>query len=932
MRRQETWIYLKFVLLALALVLTVAALQNVFFVGQLHWQFFLMPTAVAILFGLLLGHVATLKRRLEQARSEQEAQITERTWKLSLQNTVLDSISHRRPLQETLTLLIEHFEQKHPDLLCAVLLLDWSRHTLHVGAALSLPPHALQALSVPLTEDSALTTLLAVPHALPEITNTDKCGPLQTLAAEAGMQACWSQPIRSHSRQREGVFLLCSRHTGTLSDEEQDHFDAAVRLALLAIEHKRHDEQIVNVNEQLTALIEAIPDAIFFKDGAGRWLVTNAAAQRLFQLQGCDWKGYTDRELATLRPAFHAAHEACLGSDEQAWQAEELTLSEEEIYSEDNSMHQFEVRKVPLFQPDGRRKALVIIGRDITRQRQSEQELRIAAITFESQEGMLVAAADGTILRVNAAFTTQTGYGTDEVIGHPVGLLKSGRHDAEFYRTMWHTVNEDGYWQGEVWNRRKSGEIYPVWLTITAVTDHDGRVTHFVGTYADITERKEAEERIRNLAFYDPLTSLPNRRLLLDRLHQAQAGSGRSGRHGALLFIDLDNFKIINDTQGHIVGDMLLTEVAQRLGECVREGDTVARLGGDEFVVLLEDLSTELSHSAAQAEAVGEKIFAAINRPYILRGREHHSSPSIGVSLFLGHREDSEELLKRADLAMYQAKSAGRNTIRFFDPAMQATVEQRAALESDLRHALEERQLALHYQIQFNNDGHVRGAEALLRWIHPQRGQVAPSDFVPLAEDTGLILPIGEWVLQTACEQLRQWEQNPAGRDLKLAVNISARQFRQAGFVDQVRATLERSGADPTRLKLELTESLVLDDIDDTIRKMSALKALGCRFSLDDFGTGYSSLAYLRSLPLDELKIDQSFVRDITLDSNDDAIVRAIIAMAHSLGLDTVAEGVETEAQKLFLHQHGCNAFQGYLFGRPVAIEEFDAALPRTST
>jgi diguanylate cyclase (GGDEF)-like protein/PAS domain S-box-containing protein len=930
MRRWEMRVYLKFLLLALALVMLVATLQSLFFVARPDWRFFVMPSIVATLFGLLLGHVAVLKRRLELARAEQEQLVAERAWKLALQNTVLDQISHRRPLTEILTNLIERFEQRHPELLCALLLLDRDGRRIGATVAPSLPPLIPRPLHEADFSAPELQGFLTVSRIVEDMRSTDVPAPLRDFAAGAGMNTCWSQPLWGHDGPPLGLFLLCRRTPDLPSAEEQDHYDIAARLALLAIEHVRADEKIVAVNDQLTALIEAIPDAIFFKDGTGRWLVTNEAAKQLFQLHGCNWQGYTDAELAAARPAFRAAHEACLDDDERAWQAGELMLFEEQV-GEDGSPATFEVRKMPLFQPDGKRKAMVIIGRDISARRQSEQELRIAAITFESQEGMLVADADGIILRVNAAFTAQTGYGADEVIGLKVGLLKSGRHDAEYYRAMWEALNNDGYWQGEIWNRRRDGEIYPVWLTITAVTDSGGRLTHYVGTYSDITERKEAEERIRHLAFYDPLTGLPNRRLLLDRLQQSLAGSNRSGRHGALLFIDLDNFKTLNDTQGHVVGDMLLTEVAQRLQGCVREGDTVARLGGDEFVVLLDDLSNEQSHSAAQAEAVGEKIFAAVNQPYLLRGREHHSTPSIGVSLFLGHRESSEELLKRADLAMYQAKSAGRNTIRFFDPAMQAAVEQRAEMEVDLRHALEQQQFALHYQIQLDSDGHVRGAEALLRWTHPRRGAIGPSEFVPLAEETGLILPIGRWVLETACAQLKQWESHPQSRDLKLAVNISARQFRHPDFTEQVRTVLARSGADPSRLKMELTETLVLDDIDDTVRKMGDLKALGCRFSLDDFGTGYSSLAYLRRLPLDELKIDQSFVRDITIDSNDDAIVRAIIAMAHSLGLDTVAEGVETEVQRHFLHRYGCNAFQGYLFGRPVPRDEFEARLSHTS-
>jgi diguanylate cyclase (GGDEF)-like protein len=482
---------------------------------------------------------------------------------------------------------------------------------------------------------------------------------------------------------------------------------------------------------------------------------------------------------------------------------------------------------------------------------------------------------------------------------------------------MWQTLRRDGYWQGEIWNRRKNGEIYPEWLTITAVKNESGAITHHVAAFSDITQRKAAEEEIKHLAFYDPLTRLPNRRLLLDRLHQALAAGARSRRYGALLFIDLDNFKNLNDTLGHDMGDRLLQQVSLRLEECVREEDTVARLGGDEFVVMLEDLSEQTEEAATQAEAVGEKIIASLNRTYPLGEQAHHSTPSIGVTLFLGREAAIDDLLKRADLAMYRAKAAGRNTLRFFDPEMQAAVTAHSALETDLREALRSDQFVLHYQPQVDDTGRMIGAEALVRWQHPQRGLVAPDEFIPLAEETGLILPLGDWVLRTACTHLAAWSTHLETAGLVLAVNVSARQFRQNDFVAQVLGALAAAGADPQRLELELTESLLLDDVENTIAKMNALKAEGVSFSLDDFGTGYSSLAYLKRLPLNQLKIDRSFVRDITTDSNDAVIARTIVALGQSLGLTVIAEGVETEAQREFLVANNCHAFQGYLFGRP---------------
>ena len=593
---------------------------------------------------------------------------------------------------------------------------------------------------------------------------------------------------------------------------------------------------------------------------------------------------------------------------------------------------------VPLRDPQGRVTALLSVTRNITERKQAEQALRIAATAFESQEGMMVTDANQVILRVNHAFTELTGYSAEEAVGEPASLLKSGRQDQEFYRNMGACLSEAGIWQGEILNRRKNGEIYPAWLVITAVKNSGGAITHYVGAFSDITQRKEAEERIRNLAFYDPLTQLPNRRLLLDRLGQALAGSARNQRHGALMFLDLDHFKTLNDTRGHDVGDLLLVEVARRLQTCVRDGDSVARLGGDEFVIMLEGLDAEETLAAAQAEAVAEKIRAAINQPYTLRrsdgqegkdANEYHCTSSIGISLFLDHEKKLDELLKYADVAMYEAKGAGRDTIRFFDPEMQATLEIRTALESELHLAVAHQELQLHYQVQVDATRRIFAAEVLLRWNHPRRGVISPAEFIGLAEETGLIVPIGQWVLETACAQLKAWADNPDRSALQLAVNISPRQFRQADFVAQVREVLARTGIDPTRLKLELTESLVLDNVEDTIEKMHVLKALGVGFSMDDFGTGYSSLSYLKRLPLEQLKIDQSFVRDIAVDINDTAIVQTIITMGRTLGMNVIAEGVETEEQHDFLQRNGCHAFQGYLFSRPVPLEEFEQLLER---
>src|SRR5450830_216365 len=557
----------------------------------------------------------------------------------------------------------------------------------------------------------------------------------------------------------------------------------------------------------------------------------------------------------------------------------------------------------------------------------SDSELKISAIAFESQEGMMITDSNRIILRVNQAFTDITGYSAEDAVGQNPRMLGSGRQDKRFYANMWTSINNTGTWSGEIWNQRKNGEVYPQQIIITAVKDNSGAVANYVATLTDITASKAASIEIESLAFYDPLTRLPNRRLLQDRLKQALAASARSGQRGALLFLDLDHFKTLNDSLGHDMGDMLLQHVARRLTSCVREGDTVARFGGDEFVVLLEDLSEKAFDAAAQAETIGEKILASLNQPYLLNTRAHYSTGSIGATLFNDHDIVVDELLKQADIAMYQSKMEGRNALRFYDPKMQEAITTRVDLEHELRKAIALNQFQLHYQIQVSSSGHTLGAEALIRWNHPERGMIPPFKFIQLAEETGLILPIGQWVLDTACAQLAVWQHDALTCDLELAVNVSAKQFRQVDFVEQVQTTLQRHNINPTRLKLELTESLLVDNIGHIITAMTVLGNIGVKFALDDFGTGYSSLQYLKTLPLDQLKVDQSFIRDLATDSSDEAIVLTIIAMAHSLDLSVIAEGVETESQRQFLENNGCTLYQGYLFSKPVPIDEFESLL-----
>lgn len=559
---------------------------------------------------------------------------------------------------------------------------------------------------------------------------------------------------------------------------------------------------------------------------------------------------------------------------------------------------------------------------DITERKRYEDGLRVAAAAFETHDGILITDAKANIQRVNRAFEKITGYSQWEVLGRNPRLMSSGRHDAAFYKEMWERLIQEGAWAGEIWDRRKSGEVYPKWMTITAVKDGQGRVSNYVAIFSDITERKRNEEEIRNMAFYDALTQLPNRRLFLDRLRSALAASTRSGDFGALLFIDLDRFKVLNDALGHDYGDLLLIEVAERIKACVREIDTVARLGGDEFVVVVEDIGGNLEEASYRAGLVAEKIREALSHAYHLKEHQHYSSPSIGVEMFHDGSASIDELIKHADVAMYQAKNAGRNTVRFYDPSLQQDLDMRAMLENDLRRAIENDEMQLHYQIQVDGARRIIGVEALLRWQHPQRGMISPAYFIPVAEESMMIIDLGDWVLHQACAQLVRWSHDPHMAGLVMAVNVSAHQFAEQDFVTHLEAILKQHAVDPARLKLELTEGVVLNDITEVVEKMDALNTLGVRLSLDDFGTGYSSLAYLKQLPVNQLKIDQSFVRDITTDLSDAGMVRSIIDMAKNFGHDVIAEGVETEEQLNFLKLHGCMAYQGYFFSKPLPLKD----------
>ncbi len=593
----------------------------------------------------------------------------------------------------------------------------------------------------------------------------------------------------------------------------------------------------------------------------------------------------------------------------------------------------FEVRVYPFAE------GVAVYFRDVSEKRKAREQLILLETSISRLNDIVLiteavphGAPRARIIFVNNAFERHTGYSREEALGQSPRILCGPLTQRREVERILLAFQRGEPVQAELVTHKKDGRHFWMEVDIVPVADDAGVfLTHWVAVGRDITRRKAAESEIKHLAFYDPLTQLPNRQLLMDRLQLALSQNHRRPREGSLMFIDLDNFKALNDTLGHHKGDLLLQQVAERLTACVRKIDTVARLGGDEFVVMLEDLGTRADDAAAQAKTIAENILAALSEPYLLSGNQHYSTCSIGVTSFNQDQTNIGDLLKQADLAMYQAKTAGRNTICFFDPVLQAAASAHATLQSDLRRGLRQGEFSLHYQPQVGSSGRMTGVEALLRWTHGSRGQVLPAEFIPAAEDGGLILPLGQWALETACEQLAVWSERPETAALSIAVNVSVRQIRHPEFVDLVMAALQNPKVSPHKLKLELTESLLAEDMEVTISKMARLKGMGVTLALDDFGMGYSSLSMLKRLPLDQLKIDKSFVADILTDPNDAAIARTIVGLAQSLGLGVMAEGVETEAQRAFLAHHGCECYQGYLFSRPLpidALEDFMRALP----
>ncbi|MFO1421904.1 MAG: EAL domain-containing protein [Candidatus Competibacteraceae bacterium] len=859
----------------------------------------------------------------------------------------------------------------------------------------------------------------------------------QTMAAGA------SYEVEYRFARGDGAYCWIADHGAFLLDER----GMAIRMLGTmkdVTERKQVAAALEGREAQLRTLIDAMPDVVCFKDGAGRWVEANAFAVRLFGLEGVAYRGKTDAELTEYSPSCREAFQRCEETDELAWQRGESSRSDERIPQPDGTDHIFDVIKIPRFDDQGRRRSLVVVGRDVTERHRAEAALRaseqrframiehapdgivlfdgtiryaspaverllgytpeevtaldseqlthpedlpsllsllsdllgqpgravttqyrfrhkdgswrwlestisnllaepsvgalvinfrditdrrhaearqrLAAAVFDAaREAIFVADAESGILAVNPAFTTLTGYAEATVRGRSPRLLWAERQPEAYFADLERTAARDGVWQGEFWARRQDGDRRATLASLCVVRDATGRITHYVGIATDITAQKAAEQRIEHLAYYDALTDLPNRALLAQRAELALALAARHHGSLAVLFLDLDRFKEINDALGHAEGDALLAQVAARLQALVRAEDTVCRLGGDEFVLLLPEATQE------GALRVADKVLAALRQPFVVAGHLLNATASVGIALYPHDGPDFAELLKNADVALYRAKHAGRNVRVFYDRAMNAATLARMVLETELRQALGAGQLRAYYQPKVRlNDGALVGAEALMRWQHPERGLIPPGQFIPVAEASDLIVALGDWMLVEVCRQLAAWRRQ-GGLSLTIAVNLAARHFRQPGLADRMRGLLEAYNLPAQALELELTESTLLDINADTIETLRQLERLGIGLALDDFGTGYSSLSYLKRLPLTALKIEQGFVRDLETNPDDRVIAATIVALGHHLELVVVAEGVETENQRRFLLEQGCDMAQGYLFGHPLPAEAFAA-------
>ncbi len=721
--------------------------------------------------------------------------------------------------------------------------------------------------------------------------------------------------VQTEYRRRDGSLVPTEVGLRYVPGEPHDYVIGIMRDIR---ERRRAEAALAEREAQLSTLIEAVPDSVQFKDGEGRWRLANSICLHTFGLEDKEWRGLGDAAIAARYPELGGALAGCIASDEEAWATGGLHRTEETIVDRRGQPAFWDIIKVPLFNDDGSRRALVIVSRDITPYRKAEEGLRLAASVFQSsREGIAITDPDANILDVNEAFCRITGYGRDEVIGRNPRVIKSGLHDDAFYRTMWQMIVERGFWSGEIWNRRKDGTLYPELLTVTSVRNPAGQATQYVGIFTDITVIKQHEKQLERIAHYDALTGIPNRVLLADRMQQAIAQTRRDGKSMAVGYLDLDGFKPINDRFGHEAGDRLLVEIAQRLKNVLRGTDTVARLGGDEFVFLLPGVDR-----VEEWTDTLNRILGAITRPMALSGHSVSISASIGVTLYPQDDDDPDTLLRHADQAMYQAKQGGRNRYHLYDAEQDRRARSHREAFARIRQALEAGEFELHYQPKVNmRSGTVVGAEALIRWRHPAHGLMPPGEFLPVVENSELDSAIGEWVLGTALAQMQAWL--ATGLDLQISVNVSAHHLQREDFMPRlVEALAAHAAVPPGRLQLEVLETAALQDVVGVSEVMRRCRAKGVSFALDDFGTGYSSLTYLKRLPAETLKIDQSFVRDILEDPEDLAIVQGVIALSRAFGRTAIAEGVETGEHGLLLLRLGCELAQGYGIARAMPASE----------
>ncbi|MHB1248244.1 MAG: sensor domain-containing protein [Polaromonas sp.] len=797
-------------------------------------------------------------------------------------------------------------------------LLDMAERTANIGSwSIDLPGKRLRhsnefAAILGITKDTPITLKEMVARYTPEWRES----------INALMQNCGQKGIPFDEEMQIAALAGASKWVRTIGEAVRDEDGQIIRMQGVLKDisaRKQAQHETLRLAMRLTTTLASITEAFATLDRQCCFTYLNQESERLLQRSTGDLLG------KEIWRDFGGGVGQRLQQQLQQSLATNSRVEFEDFYPIIGKW--LEVRAYPFTE------GLAVYLRDVTERRKSQEQLMLLETSISRLNDIVVIAEAlpagdraPRVVFVNDAFEQYTGYRREEMVGTSPNMLLGPNPQMGELRRMSAALQRHRQVRSELIIHKKDGNWFWVELEIVSVLASSGQLTHWVAVGRDITQRKAAENEIHHLAFYDPLTDLPNRQLLMDRLgHVTQ--SARLRHQGALMFIDLDNFKVLNDTLGHHKGDLLLQKVAARLLACVRKTDTVARIGGDEFVVMLEDLGDDPDAAAVRARVVAEKVLSELRELFDLDGHQHYTTASMGVTSLNGLQDSVSDLLKQADLAMYQAKSLGRNTVCFFDPDLQATISARASVSSDLRIGLQEQQFLVYYQPQVDHHGRVTGVEALLRWQHPERGLVAPAEFIPAAEDTGLILPLGQWALETACEQLAAWAERPETAGLSIAVNVSVRQFRHPDFVDMVMAAIRRSKIRPQRLKLELTESLLADRMEITLAKMGTLKALGVTLSLDDFGMGYSSLSVLKRLPLDQLKIDKSFVADVLTDPNDAAIARAIIALARSMSLEVMAEGVETPAQRDFLIEQGCEYFQGYLFSEPRPIAQLEAYL-----